>query len=97
MLQDQLKSGEKKENKLAGFYKDNSSFAFHGSDILLAVKQKDSSAWSGRPYLEYRPNTGKARSDFQSLCGTAHPMNLHDRGRNSIRSENYEDTPRLLI
>ena len=59
MLQDQLKSGEKKENKHAGFYRDNSNFSLHGSDVLLAVKQKDSSAWSGRPYLEYRPNTGK--------------------------------------
>jgi hypothetical protein len=59
MLQDQLKSGQKKENKLAGFYRDNSSFALHGSDILLAVKQKDSTAWIGRPYLEYRPNTGR--------------------------------------
>jgi hypothetical protein len=59
MLQDQLKSGEKRENKFAGFYRDNSSFTLHGSDILLAVKQKDSTAWSGRPYLEYRPNTGQ--------------------------------------
>ena len=58
MLQDQLKSGEKKENKFAGFYRDNSAVSQHGSDILLAVKRKDSASWSGRPYLEYRPNTG---------------------------------------
>ncbi len=92
MLQDQLKSGEKKENKFAGFYRDNSSFTLHGSDILLAVKQKDSSAWSGRPYLEYRPNTGK-RIPFSFAWFFCCDFLFQDHAQNSTPSVSWGVTP----